>query len=1204
LKINNLSVYSDEELKDELEAVEREIKERNAREEILAKNKSQDETKALEGLVVGQEVEDDMMVIAINPEENTFICRDNKGVEWTCYIDDYLPKKNDIKKENKDEIQIATKTKTVDTYSKLCKNECEKETSLFVQASVSFTRMHGFIRPPGDIKGLPQKRIFPKKTDIQLKITSDTVLVKRYELGLVALIKEMRSKRTAMTQFMLEEGNQILLDGNELGYQFPYDGEADVFEGAQVIAILDGTETRGQIVAVMERSIIISVKDDLGTKVEKCLLRVDNTAMIECLRERLEDIDNGKIDTFNIDLAESVIRNSGEALPGVNVAELAGEKLNVKQYEAVSKILANEVFYLWGPPGTGKTQTLSALIQRLFDAGKKVLLCSNTNQAVDQVLLKLCEQLGNNHKALIDGQILRVGKISLQELNEKWSTLITANSIVERKSMTLIKRKRELETKLASINAIYTKQTSIINDYKKRDKHLLDVSNFSTDLSNVRKKISSLMDQKEDRKGKLQNLQIEKSSLMNANAFKRVFMRNENAIEKDINDTNTYLNKVANELIELKDEARKIETQLKELTPLIEKLQEVLKTFDRKTIELEIVEVEKIRQRLTEEVTDINKQLDEITKTVFEHAKVIGATVAKSYLSRQQFRQFDVVIVDEASMVILPALFYVAGLAKEKVVISGDSRQLAPIIQTDQEEIYNAIGKDVFETAKVGGATERVIMLEEQYRMDNSICRLISSRMYKGKLRTGSERKTEKFKLPAEPFDDTLIIVDTSPIYPYVNRDHFKSRYNLMNALAVRNLCLHLAKEGFVTSNTDIGVCTPYSAQAKVLQRIIEGANIGDKIEAGTVHRYQGDQKNLMILDIPDSFGERGVSVFLEADSCHENGAKLFNVAISRAKAQLIVIANLAYLDNKLPPHSFLRGVLADIVAKGKVIDVRSVLALYPIQNELKQLGMNFKLSPSALETGLFSQKDFTQVCLVDLANAKRGIAFFSGFITEERIAVYENVIRAKIAEGVKVRIVTRPPDCNGSIPFENGKLALDSLEQWGCVVDTRGAIHEKAVIIDDEIVWFGSLNPLSHTTKTQEMMARICSKSAALQISTFLLLDRSADKKSSDSISTRKENLRCPLCSARASYRVGSYGAYWKCESCLWKENVNQAKRKKANEENSLDVPLCPECGGEMSLKNGRFGSFFSCKDYPQCQGKISLKESTSERRSKVIAK
>ena len=56
----------------------------------------------------------------------------------------------------------------------------------------------------------------------------------------------------------------------------------------------------------------------------------------------------------------------------------------------------------------------------------------------------------------------------------------------------------------------------------------------------------------------------------------------------------------------------------------------------------------------------------------------------------------------------------------------------------------------------------------------------------------------------------------------------------------------------------------------------------------GTVQRYQGDEKSLMIIDIPDfSVNRYAVGMFLQAELEENEGSKLFNVAVSRAKNSL-----------------------------------------------------------------------------------------------------------------------------------------------------------------------------------------------------------------------------------------------------------------------------------------------------------------------------
>lgn len=66
------------------------------------------------------------------------------------------------------------------------------------------------------------------------------------------------------------------------------------------------------------------------------------------------------------------------------------KSLNSDQRNAVLKALTvNEYLLIKGLPGTGKTQTLAALIRLLVLAKKSVLVTSHTHSAVDNVLVRL-----------------------------------------------------------------------------------------------------------------------------------------------------------------------------------------------------------------------------------------------------------------------------------------------------------------------------------------------------------------------------------------------------------------------------------------------------------------------------------------------------------------------------------------------------------------------------------------------------------------------------------------------------------------------------------------------------------------------------------------------------------------------------------------------------------------------------------------------
>ena len=171
------------------------------------------------------------------------------------------------------------------------------------------------------------------------------------------------------------------------------------------------------------------------------------------MKKELKKVDQGELADFNKELAEKVISNGSEELePELEKNIIDIEELNDEQRVAVGKALTNEVTYIWGPPGTGKTKTLGVLIKNLFNKDERTLIASNTNQAVDQVLLKLCQELGRDHPALTDGKIIRRGKIDLQELKEEWGDLIDIDEIVEVKAVDLKEKIAELTDAIDKLN--------------------------------------------------------------------------------------------------------------------------------------------------------------------------------------------------------------------------------------------------------------------------------------------------------------------------------------------------------------------------------------------------------------------------------------------------------------------------------------------------------------------------------------------------------------------------------------------------------------------------------------------------------------------------------------------------------------------------------------------------------------------------------
>ena len=219
-----------------------------------------------------------------------------------------------------------------------------------------------------------------------------------------------------------------------------------------------------------------------------------------------------------------------------------------------------------------------------------------------------------------------------------------------------------------------------------------------------------------------------------------------------------------------------------------------------------------------------------------------------------------------------------------------------------------------------------------------------------------------------------------------------------------------------------------------------------------------------------------------------------------------------------------------------------------------------------------------------------------SGFITPRRVAKLGDLLRAKVAQGVKVRCITRPPHRNGSMDPALGKEALDMLEAIGCVVDCRAKIHEKIIIVDQNVVWHGSLNALSHAHLSDEIMTRVVNDGFARAVAANIARRQHGPDKAAAML-TEAENPRCGRCGARSVYAEGRHGGYYYCEQqCGWKGNLKSAGRDNAasgGQEKSAGgeprkSPRCPKCGGGTHLRRGPYGEFFGCAHYPKCTGKV----------------
>jgi len=964
-------------------------------------------------------------------------------------------------------------------------------------------------------------------------------------------------------------------------YEFDYDGTGVVIEDARIRLVAEGKAVSGMIMSVAKGKVLLTLDEHFPVEIEAASMIVDNTSLLKRLRDRYESINEGETDAFNTELADISLGIEVPTISKSSEFTVSGfDGLNSNQKEAVEIGLGSNLLYLWGPPGTGKSATLSVLIRQLYNDGKRVLIASNTNFAIDGVFKSVVKALDADcDSGLKEGHVLRLGDPYDQDLAANYLDQINPNKVVERKTRKLEEKKDELHKKVDHLNE-EKKTLGIALKWYERSRQL--ASNHSaaeSEEAKARREHSSFQLVFEAAKSDLDDAEDALQKWMDAGAIRRLLMEKRETLEAELLKVKAGL---AGTREAFEDKVEKFEKAKSRLQSIVGDIAE----HDTERPAQSEKECRKGIKRIEEEVADLDKEIQtivaairEVLSEVMAACQVLAATVHQVYMRPKWMEGYDVVVVDEASMIQLPVLYHCCGMADEKVVIAGDFRQLPPIADTQEKAIWRWTGCDVFEQAGVVKAVNEnqsypgLVLLNAQYRMDDKICQCISNVFYSGKLVTGEGRRASEHPSAPDFISDRLLIVDTTSASPYCQKPAQGSGYNLFHSAASLEIVKQLEQAGFLTGKGSVGICTPNALQKTLTREVMKGAGYSDFVTVGTVHTYQGDEKELMILDVIDGNPQPYAGVWSGHDELTDDGAKLFNVAVSRAKEYLVVLANLRFLEEKLPSQSILRGILHDMQERGQVVDV------------IDLLGIDFDAEAVASEnrSGFenarwYTEKDFYEACHADMANATSSIVVFSGFITEKRIDKWFDLLANKVRAGVRVKCITRPPRHNVNI--KRAREALHRIRQAGVTIDIRRDEHQKVVLIDGKILWLGSLNPLSFTRRSREIMARVNSPKAVQEFARLGCLEASKDKdKGSIDHLLEKENPDCPQCKGLTSHEKDTN---FRCIDCGFYFTLGG--KKKGRPIDFDNTPQCEKCGMWKVRRKGKYGEFWACPDYRDC--------------------
>lgn len=534
-----------------------------------------------------------------------------------------------------------------------------------------------------------------------------------------------------------------------------------------------GLESHGRVHSSEGKGMILSLERMIGEHIQEAILMHDPWELLQHLIDRLDEMKKSKRKRARI---KRLMKPSMEAKHPV-------EKIKSNVHELVLRSKYNHVTFVWGPPGTGKTYTLARTAANKYFQKKKVLILSQSNQAVDVLIGEVTAFVKKKGK-FFEGDILRYGTNAGEALSAQ---SVTTMGLIEKEDPLLSQSKKNLF----------------------EERRLL----------------------KED--------------------------LNHSFSKKDYDDLLDLENKIANLL-------------------------------------------EKFRQKELKYVQD---------------AYIIGTTLAKASSDHAIYeKEYDVVILDEASMAYVPQVAFAASLGR-RIIVCGDFKQLPPIASSREALAVKWLKEDIFHLSGVveflngDNLHPQLFLLKEQRRMHPDISSFTNRFIYHSLVTDHvSVEKNRKAIVQKDPFPGRAsVLLDMSYTGDYGLSDRLtNSRCNLFQLL----ISFQLIHEAYMAGANSIGYVTPYRAQADLMAQLIgelyEKEQRKIDIIAATVHKFQGDERDVMIFDTVDGEGHNRAGMLLTG----KDSERLINVAITRTKGKFLHVSNVDFLQNHVYRGKTLRQLI------------------------------------------------------------------------------------------------------------------------------------------------------------------------------------------------------------------------------------------------------------------------------------------------------
>ncbi|MDI7155641.1 AAA domain-containing protein [Leptospira santarosai] len=291
------------------------------------------------------------------------------------------------------------------------------------------------------------------------------------------------------------------------------------------------------------------------------------------------------------------------------------------------------------------------------------------------------------------------------------------------------------------------------------------------------------------------------------------------------------------------------------------------------------------RRNLFQEVKELKKTIRSMEKGLIDslissHPVIVSTPVASSR-SVLEGKTFDFCVLDESSQALEPAS-WIPILKSDRVILAGDHKQLPPTLFSDRNSLETTLFEKAAERLEF---SNRVFLLDTQYRMKDEISSFSSMEFYSNRLKSGRPMSERTSNFPETfPFGNAFQWIDTAGTdSEEVSMDD--SIINPFEADLEVRLCILLQENNW--PEEEITILSPYRAQVRLLSEKLREAGLF-KVQVSTIDSFQGRENRCILLGFVRSNPE-GRSGFLKE-------SRRINVGMTRARDLLLCIGDSSTL--------------------------------------------------------------------------------------------------------------------------------------------------------------------------------------------------------------------------------------------------------------------------------------------------------------------